>query len=307
MIKHAYIIQAHKNPDQLFRMINALRDDNVKFFIHIDLKSNIAAFSSRIKGEDIVFIRERIDCIWGDFSQVQATLHLISAVLASNCDDRTRVTFLSGQDYPIKSKGYIAQFLEDNALKDFITIENLEDSGAHHLKRISAFKINHSNERSDYTLVSLRYIKGVIKSLFMRKLRLKDLTHLFKAKKYPLMHKQYRGSNWWSLNVITLNKIVDYYQQHKNVLNDYYEKTICSDETFFHTIIMHLQRDDKGITIDSSLTYDNWTRKQAELPVTFEKDDISELLHQPSNKLFARKFDTEKCSEILNKLDQINK
>ena len=40
-----YLVLAHKNPDQLYRMITALNDNVSHFFIHIDAKSPIAPFN----------------------------------------------------------------------------------------------------------------------------------------------------------------------------------------------------------------------------------------------------------------------
>lgn len=67
---------------------------------------------------------------------------------------------------------------------------------------------------------------------------------------------------------------------------------------------MYLIDNDKDIKILPSLTYVNWHRKGCTLPVTFQKDDLEELTRQCN--LFARKFDTEFDTEILDLLDEYN-
>jgi hypothetical protein len=71
-MKKVYIIQAHKNPEQLRRLIDVLHDDSSTFYIHIDLKSNIEHFIKLINRERVVFIKERVNCIYADYSQVLA-------------------------------------------------------------------------------------------------------------------------------------------------------------------------------------------------------------------------------------------
>lgn len=105
MIEKNYIIQAHQSPLQLKRLIDKLNDDKSFFFVHIDLKSEIEPFKTLIIGENILFIEDRVDCIWADFSQVVATNKLIESVIKSQRDGIT--ILLSGQDYPVKNKSYI--------------------------------------------------------------------------------------------------------------------------------------------------------------------------------------------------------
>ena len=71
-----YLVLAHKNPDQLYRMITALNDNVSHFFIHIDAKSPIAPFKEHLQGLPVYFIDKRECCFWGDFSIVRATIIL---------------------------------------------------------------------------------------------------------------------------------------------------------------------------------------------------------------------------------------
>ena len=78
MKKKTYIILAHKAPDQLKRLIDRLNDEDSFFFIHIDKKSYIEPFTECVVGNNIKFITNRINCLWGDFSQVIATLGFLN-------------------------------------------------------------------------------------------------------------------------------------------------------------------------------------------------------------------------------------
>lgn len=305
MLNKIFLIQAHQYPNQLLRLINKLNDKDAYFYIHIDLKSDISLFQKIINGGNIVFIENRVDCIWGDFSQIQATINMIEAVFEKGYPTNSRVTLLSGQDYVIKSFNHINQFLNQNVETCFINIETLSQSGSHHVKNLKAYKINHSNKRYDFTMVSLYHIKSVIKGILNRKVSFKDLLLLFKTKKTPTNLTFFRGSNWFSFNYEILQKIVDFYKINKLDLDVFFKQTLCPDEIFFHTILMHLKKSDNSIKIMTSLTYDNWTRKGVVLPVTFTNEDLDELLSQPECKLFARKFDANQDTKILEELDKL--
>ena len=85
-------------------------------------------------------------------------------------------------------------------------------------------------------------------------------------------------------------------------MEDYYHYTSSSDEIYFHSILINLQSTDTEIKLKPSLTYVNWERKGVQLPVLFKNNDFEELTSQ-REKLFARKFDIEIDSDILDRLD----
>ncbi|MDH2207311.1 MULTISPECIES: beta-1,6-N-acetylglucosaminyltransferase [unclassified Empedobacter] len=93
MIKKIYLIQAHQYPHQLLRMINSLQDTDVVFYIHIDIKSDLNLFTSVIKSDNVFFIKDRVDCIWGDFSQVKATLNLLKNTFDGKYNNKVLGTY----------------------------------------------------------------------------------------------------------------------------------------------------------------------------------------------------------------------
>jgi len=114
-MKIAYIILAHKYPEQLTRLIKRLDSDNTSFFVHVDKKTTEADYRKILDlriHENIHFIK-RYKTNWGSFGQIQATLKGIQVVLASSspCD---YAFLLTGQDYPIKSSKDISNFLLQN-------------------------------------------------------------------------------------------------------------------------------------------------------------------------------------------------
>ena len=122
-MKIFYLIQAHKNPSQVKRLIEVLSVQNAYFVIHIDLKSEIKQFTDVIKLKNVIFVKNRIDCIWGDYSQVLASLIMMREIDNLEPEPNDRVVLLSGQDYPIKSNQFIIQFFNEHKDTCFIDIE----------------------------------------------------------------------------------------------------------------------------------------------------------------------------------------
>jgi hypothetical protein len=111
MIQIVYCILAHKNPQQLERLISKLSDGSARFVIHVDKKINFTDFSFLSKKENVHIIEDTIISNWGEFSLIEATLKLIFYVrqCIKNYD---RIVLLSGQDYPIKGSNYIKSFFQ---------------------------------------------------------------------------------------------------------------------------------------------------------------------------------------------------
>ncbi|MGL4596141.1 MAG: beta-1,6-N-acetylglucosaminyltransferase, partial [Bacteroidia bacterium] len=85
-MKIAYLICAHKNPNQLKRLLGALQQENVLFFVHIDAKSDESIFRDALKHTAAIFSKKRIRVNWGGFSQVEAWLTLLEEASAHKPD-----------------------------------------------------------------------------------------------------------------------------------------------------------------------------------------------------------------------------
>jgi len=298
-----YLILAHKNPLQLGRMIERLDDGASKFFIHLDAKTPIEPFAACLEGGHIRFIEPRERCVWGDFSIVQATIHLMEAA----SKEQGLFILMSGQDYPIQSQGYINAFLESNKGFDFIEIELLEEKWKPKMvkDKLEHYHILHSEERGH----SNCYAPFAHCSVFQK---LRTLTHLLKGrlsmknfrllcslpKRVAPFERQYAGSQFWAFSERTFYAVLHYIREHKAALEGYYKYTSSPDEIYFHSVLMDLVAKDSTIKLKEQITYVNYFRKNN----VFVTEDFDKLT-SAKGKLFARKFDTDIDIEILNKLD----
>lgn len=298
-----YLILAHKNPLQLSRMIERLDDGASKFFIHLDAKTPIEPFAACLEGGHIRFIEPRERCVWGDFSIVRATIHLMEAA----SKEQGVFILMSGQDYPIQSQGYINAFLESNKEFDFIEIEPLEEKWKPKMvkDKLEHYHILHSEERGH----SNCYAPFRHCSVFQK---VRTLMHLLKGrlsqknfrllcslpKRVAPFERQYAGSQFWAFSERTFYAVLNYIREHKAALEEYYKYTSSSDEIYFHSVLMDLVAKDSTIKLKEQITYVNYFRKNN----VFVSEDFDKLTSE-KGKLFARKFDTDIDIEILNKLD----
>ena len=298
-----YLILAHKNPLQLSRMIERLDDGASKFFIHLDAKTPIEPFAACLEGAHIRFIEPRERCVWGDFSIVRATIHLMEAA----SKEQGVFILMSGQDYPIQSQGYINAFLESNKGFDFIEIEPLEEKWKPKMvkDKLEHYHILHSEERGH----SNCYAPFAHCSVFQK---LRTLMHLLKGrlsqknfrllcslpKRVAPFERQYAGSQFWAFSERTFYAVLHYIREHKAALEEYYKYTSSPDEIYFHSVLMDLVAKDSTIKLKEQITYVNYFRKNN----VFVSEDFDKLTSE-KEKLFARKFDTDIDIEILNKLD----
>jgi len=298
-----YLILAHKNPLQLSRMIERLDDGASKFFIHLDAKTPIEPFTTCLEGAHIRFIEPRERCVWGDFSIVRATIHLMEAA----SKEQGFFILMSGQDYPIQSQGYINDFLESNKGFDFIEIEPLEEKWKPKMvkDKLEHYHILHSEERghsncyAPFRHCSVFHKLRTLIHLLKGRLSVKNFRLLCSLpKRVAPFERQYAGSQFWAFSERTFYAVLHYIREHKAALEGYYKYTSSPDEIYFHSVLMDLVAKDSTIKLKEQITYVNYFRKNN----VFITEDFDKLT-SAKGKIFARKFDTDIDIEILNKLD----
>ena len=304
-----YIILAHRQPQQLCRLVQALSTANSRFYIHIDSKVDLAPFEAALAGHPAVeFLRHPNRCAaaWGDVTIVQAVINAMRQALQEG--RQGHVVLLSGQDYPLRHKNEIEDFFASHQHVDFMTCFPLPFKGWSEnggMERITHYKINRSTQKYDYMLFPSVYElsfnwKKCIQQLraFPLNKRFYILSLILKKRKFPNYAQLMGGAQWWALTTVTCQRILQFLQQHPGYLK-YQQHSLIPDEFFFQSILHSLP---PVLPIKQMLTYVNWERVEEELPVTFATADFKEL-RQQTNFLFARKFDMDVDAQILDLLD----
>lgn len=284
-MKIAILILCHKNADQINRLISVLEHENIDLFIHVDKKSNI--INDIIKTEKVFFVpdNQRVDVKWGAFSQVEASLQLLS--MAANHDEYDYFWQISGQDFPLRKASDIVSFFKSNEV-NYINLLPSKNNGLQ--------RSNNYDKRNDIYFSHWMFKKGQLYRL-VRRFWVEitggyNKTFFFAKRKNITNCNFYFGSSWWCINSTFVNYILDYIENHREYCA-YFKNTSCPDESFFQTLLMNSQfRNER----QDYLHYVDWSGG-GNNPKILTMDDLSSLM--TSDKLMARKFDDSVDSNII--------
>lgn len=271
MKKICFLILAHTNLLQLERLINTLEYKFFDIYVHFDAK-----FSQKgLRRSGATVLTKRIKCYWGDYSCVQATLNLMEKARSSQ-NNYKYYSLLSGMDYPVKSNSFIYDRLmrSDREYIDFF-----ESIDKHRLDRFQKMFFMKNT-------ISHRYLRQISKYMSI------------KDRVLPSGYTPYFGSQWWSLSEQAVEYIFDVLHKNPNVSKFYYH-SLLPDEMFFQTILCNSPFKD---SIIPSLTHVDWSLG-GKHPKVFTTDKDFDCLSN-IDALFARKFDCNSNSEILNRIDK---
>ena len=284
MNKHAYLIIAHNNWEQLKFLISVLDDVRNDIYLHIDIKArdfNKDEFVDIVKFSKLFFV-ERTNVIWGDYSQIRSELVLLEA--STKNGPYKYYHLLSGIDMPIKSQDEIHDFF-DKSNYEFLEYPDFDDRAEasrrtryHYLWQNKVGKSRDCRTRKiREKIVKLEKILGVNRS----------------SKFYEQLGK---GANWFSITEDFAGYVID----NLEFVKKNFKNTICADEVFLHTLLKQSTFKDNWYGFYNrdiqyqNVRYTDWERGK---PYVFDKDDFFELAKGPY--MFARKFDDRIiCDEV---------
>ncbi|MBU9712170.1 beta-1,6-N-acetylglucosaminyltransferase [Evansella tamaricis] len=283
----AYILQVHKNADQINTFIKQLiKGNQADVYVHIDKKSYDELKDKIIKNKNVYILDTSIDCIWGDFSQVETTLILLKKVIKSGVK-YDFVCLRSGQDLVVKEGFH--DFLAEN--KDSIFLA---------LKDVTKFNLGlmHMNwpkvTRKRYGILHpIRIYRRLIQSLYRSGINLYPNKNTF-----PKKFQFYVGSQWFTIPMEVALYIIDFIDDNEWYYH-YFQDTMCPDEWFFQTLIMNSPYKSNVIT-NNNLLFLIWGKKFGETnsPIYLTMNNVEQI--ENSNQFFGRKFDESIDKEVVS-------
>src|SRR5712672_2153586 len=118
----ACIIMAHKEPQQIERLLKKFAGLPFDFYIHLDKKIRREPFEYLTNLPQVNFIKKRIRVRWASYNFFYAEIQSFKEIL-ENGKPYDFICIMSGQDYPIKPVSEIIHFLEKSAGRNFIFFE----------------------------------------------------------------------------------------------------------------------------------------------------------------------------------------
>lgn len=287
---HAYMIIAHRQFDLLAKLITALDDERNDIFVHIDAKVRDFDFEKFkvLPKRSRIYFTPRIGVTWGDFSQVKCELILLAEVDKMQKSGRAYdyVHLISGADLPIKSNNQIHAFFKENNGLQFV-----------HFTDDKATK--ESENRIRYYHLFRRRRNLFTKILAQIALRVQMLCGVNRLKNKNI--KVQKGCNWFSIT----GAFAAYIAQASKPLEKIFRFSYCGDEVFVQTALVNSPFADDiymkncGNNHLACARLIDWQRGN---PYVFKMQDFDLIKNSPA--MFARKFDMDVDSEIIDKVLQ---
>ncbi|MDQ2751498.1 MAG: beta-1,6-N-acetylglucosaminyltransferase [Bacteroidota bacterium] len=291
-MEKAFIILAHKNPQQVARLISSLDDSHSTFFLHFDKNVNSAPFIKVFADNKNVVMVKNEYTFWGSFGIVQATLNAMKSAI-NHYKTFDFISLISGQHYPIKSNEYINNFLSRSPYHIFMEYSPIPN---HHRwqPRGGMFRID------KYFFGMKGYERTAAKAVNFLSSKIKMI-----QRNFPQTMKPYGGSQWWTMNRYAVKYILDFVKKNEAYCK-FHRFTFAPDELFFHNIVLNAddERIKNSIT-NNNLLYLRWSNLRKGHPDILQQSDIQNIIS--SDALFARKFDVTEDADVLDLIDEHRK
>lgn len=293
-MRTAYLILAHRYPNQLLRLIDRLDAEGNTFLIHLDKRMDPTSFDliqRETKGKSNIFFIRRFTCYWAGYGIIQATCEGIKEVF------RRKIVFdyltlLSGQDYPIKPKSFIRNYQKENEGLSFVNHypfpfeEWNADNGG--WDRVEKWFIIRNNI---FAFPKANQFKNKLSNAIWNR----TFARLPIKRKFPNGLQPYGGAQFWSLHYKHAKILCDYIIKNPQYVS-FFRYVFVPDEILVQTLVGNLINPQE--IINNTQTYLEWYRKGAVLIM----DDLENIKN--TSHLYARKFDDTVDSQIIKAIDE---
>ena len=283
-IKMAYLLVAHKCPEQVNLFIQQLLDyGDCDIYIHIDKKK--PEMIEKIVKNSRVFVCSIYDVRWGSFEIVKAGYYLMRMARSSG-KNYTHMYFGSGQDLLVKKGLY--EYLDEHPDTTFIhmvgEVTNRDRESARYRVRWPQ-KLMIRNDLHLY-----RFIRIVMQLLC------KIGIVLFpNKKKLESPVRFYEGRTWFIAPIRVMKYILDYIDENPDY-ESFWEESLAADLMFFQSIIMNSPYKDK---VEDELMYAEFgkTFRTNNHPLTVTMNMRERIA--AGNYFCARKFEIDEDEEVI--------
>lgn len=301
-MKHAFLIIAHNNWNQLKKVMSAYDSKTCDFYIHINSMvkiedSDFKSFQVATKYSKVYFV-ERIPIVWGEYGILKASLLLLQDAFANKYDYYHLVT---GSDLPLAKVNEFDKFFIEHQYKN-------KSNGKYRTNYVSVSvpsrKIASRVEQYNFFV---RYWRNSNK--YLRKLATSSSTFLCILQRCfgvnRVRHtgwKLYTGSSWWSISHEFAKK---YIENHDEIYKQYHLMTFAADEFAIQTLIMNSDFRDSLFepkdNISANLRLLDFSRGNGYgSPHIYSIEDLPEI--RGTKNLIARKFDETYDKEIVKQV-----
>lgn len=277
----AHLIIAHKEPSQVERLVNRLAHADCDVFIHLDKKTDRAAFRRLERLPQVYFIRNRQLIRWAGYSFTKAILTGIAEVLEAGHYDF--INLMSGQDYPLQPMDALLAFLGRHPGRSFLSYETQDSPWwQQNISRVAHYHSTDFQFKGQYQLQAW-------------------INRLLPDRTFPLGYPLYGGNcaMYWTISREGARYLTDFLQEHP-VIARFARFTWAPDEFLIPTLLLNSPL--AGQVLNNNLRYIDWSQGGPN-PRFLGMEDLAALRCSPA--FFARKFDIRQDSHILDQVDEL--
>lgn len=273
----AYIVLAHRFPEQVVRLIDRLASDQSRFYLHWDATSRddeLQMILQRLDSLADVRPVRRIPCHWGTYSILEATLEGVRAACSDN-GSFDYLVLLSGQDYPIKPSAAIQDFFSKSNGRSYV----------HHVPfpkpdwDLGGWPRIH---RRHYPPGTFAGVRGRLVSRWLPR------------RSFPASIQPHGGAQFWALSSQDAGYLEEFSRNNPRVLR-FFKHVFVPDEIYIQSVMGSSPMRD-NLTNDC-LHFLEWQRPGNVLLAS----DLPSLRRSPY--LFARKFEMSVDPEVFDLID----
>jgi len=276
MTTQVFLIQAHKDLDQLNALVEQLRDDAFVVYVNLDRKCALDPAGVHPYARQVA---RRVDVHWGSFSQVQATLNALVQIEAE-VPAFDKVTFLSAQDFPLLSNARLRKALAQLSgyeLLDVIPVGTAPGQWA-------------AGGRYQYFWAE----QGPLARHLACRVANRMLRAAGRTRRLPGAMQPYGGSSWWALSQACVRHVLARVDREPALVR-FFGRCACPDELFFQTLIMNSPFARR--VLGHNFRYVQWPQDGACNPAVLVEADFARIAASQAH--FCRKLDIRLSAALL--------
>jgi hypothetical protein len=272
-MRQVILIHAHKDLEQLNALVGLLVDDAFLIYVNVDAKSaiDVAALHPAAR-----LVLPRIDIRWGEFSQVEATLHSLRQIVGQ-AGAFDKLVFISAQDFPLLPNRALRQQLAALAGRELIDCVPVGPQGWSCAERYQYFHGGAGGAAALACRVANRLLR-------------------LGGRRRAMVHgwQPWGGSSWWTISRACAGMIVRRVAADPAIAR-FFRTVACPDELFFQTLVMNSP-------FRPRVQFDNfrhieWAAPGARNPRVLDAGDFAKL--RASRAHFCRKLDPAASASLL--------
>jgi hypothetical protein len=307
-----FLIQAHKDPDQIFRLVRTLQRGCAGSVVLISHDFQATPFpESMFDGErNVHIIRGRGGR--GDFSIVDGYLAALRW-LRDNKIDYEWLTNLSGQDYPVSSLAEFSQELSRSPHDGFLHHFDVLKEEPRDMSPM-LWPARHGYERYYYQYTKFKNDLNIAERAALRipRLTIERVTDKIRvntayglmigrpADRHPFTadFRCYAGSYWHTIRRRCVDYLLEFCETKPSVVA-HFRRVLIPDEAFVHTVLAN----HPGFRfVNDNRRYFDMRGSRRGHPKTLTEDDIAHVAGQ--HYVFARKIEWASGPALFDKLDR---